>query len=117
MSSLLNCSACLVGKDAAVMLLLCMQGMLHSSSRLLRQGPALLPAVSRQARLLTVAKAKQQQKGDKGGKKEAGGEHTSLNNLHSATVYSLQSRPSQAELLRPQQESAEPVGVAVISSM
>lgn len=44
-------------------------GMLHSSSRLLRQGPALLPAVSRQARLLTVAKAKQQK-----GKKEGGGE-------------------------------------------
>jgi len=49
----------------------CLQGlgMLHSSSRLLRQGPALLPAVSRQARLLTVAKAKQQK-----GKKEGGGE-------------------------------------------
>jgi hypothetical protein len=46
--------------------------MLQHSSRLLRQGPALLPAVSRQARLLTVAKAKQQ-KGDKG-KKDAGGE-------------------------------------------
>lgn len=44
--------------------------MLHSSSRLLRQGPSLLPAVSRHARLLIVAaKAKQ----DKGGKKEAGG--------------------------------------------
>lgn len=45
---------------------------MSSSSRLLRQAPALLPAVSRQARLLTVAKAKQQ-KGDKGGKKEAAG--------------------------------------------
>jgi hypothetical protein len=46
--------------------------MLHSSSRLLRQGPSLLPAVSRQARLLTVAAKAKQEKGG-GGKKEAGG--------------------------------------------
>jgi hypothetical protein len=52
--------------------------LLRGSSRLLLQaGPRLLPAASRQARLLTVAKARQQQQkggGGGGGKKEGGGE-------------------------------------------
>lgn len=51
-------------------------GMLqHSSSRLLMLGQRVPAVLSRQARLSTVAKAKQQ-KGEKGGKKEGGGEYS-----------------------------------------